>query len=203
MRKTTLDEKDTAILAERQAAILAESRIKQGDFIRFNDGVVMVVAHVWRDKNDNPKSIQPARGGSLYLGNGYMEFSGSPESGIDYSHFRATDETISGECWFFHHNYATAGGGIEVTASRHVWECDTESPEDYSKVYNMTQITQEYHDRTCNYWFLVYLGSSNHTAFTTAEQLTAWMEKNNLELTMPLVKVGEYQNQRLAKNESK
>ena len=40
MKNIPLDEKDSAILAQRQAAILQEKRMKQGDFIRFADGVV-------------------------------------------------------------------------------------------------------------------------------------------------------------------
>lgn len=190
-----MDTRDLEILKTRQAAILACDGIGQGDLIRFTDGVIMTVAHVWEDHH-----IQPAFlfAGSLYLGNGYMSFSGSLEDGIDFSHFTPTNETMTGgRVWFFHHDYATAGGGIDVQVKRKVWNCDTKSPEDYRKVYRLTQITPEYHERTCNYWYLVTLGGTSHTAFTTEQQLNAWLSRNKLRLTLPLVKVGEFQTQRL------
>jgi hypothetical protein len=126
----TKDEQDNAIAEERQAAFLNRQEIKSGDFIRFPDGTLKRVAHVWKDENDKPESIQPTmyeagRDWSFYLGEGWMSFSGSLNTGIAASHFRKTDELMQGTCWFFHHDYATAGGAVYYKINCRVWQCDT------------------------------------------------------------------------------
>lgn len=125
----TLDERDTAILNTRQAAFLACQEPKQGDFIRFADGTIKRIAHVWPDEQNRAEWIQPTDGkgdaGSFYLGEGYMSYSGSLNQGIDANRFTRANETMQGRCWFFHHDFARANGGVYVQINCPVWNCDT------------------------------------------------------------------------------
>lgn len=127
MDTTQLDQQDTEIRNTREAAILARLDPKQGDFIRFADGSIKRIAHVWKDENDNPLYIQPTlyRGdSSFYLGESYMSFSGSLDTGIDACHFARTNETMPGNVWFFRHDYARAHNGVYTTIQCPVWNCD-------------------------------------------------------------------------------
>jgi len=165
-----MNERDTAILAERQAQFLARKAPKAGDVIRFNDGKTARMAHVWAD------SIQPTisiRSGCFYLGGSYMEYSGGLESGIPMDKFTRTEETTEAPAWFFRNDHATAHNGIDVLVQCPVWECDAPAPENWHEVFWLAQITPERHEQTCNYWYLITKGGTSWTAFTTAEQLNA------------------------------
>lgn len=124
--RPTFDQQDAEILAQRQESILARKGPIQGDFIRFQDGSLKRIAHVWRDENDNPEYIQPTYydgDGSFYLGNGYMSYSGSLDTGIPWTMFAPTTETIPGHVWFFHHDYPRCQGGVQAKVNCHVWHC--------------------------------------------------------------------------------
>lgn len=125
-----MDERDHVILKERAAAFLARREVKQGDYIRFNDGVLRRVSHVWKDENNQPESVQTADarfGSSFYLGTGYMEFSGGLYSGIPAGTLTRTEELIDGACWFFHHDYVTAHNGVYGSIPCPVWNCSMEA----------------------------------------------------------------------------
>lgn len=122
-----LDQQDQSILQARQASFTAIAEPKQGDFIRFANGTIKRIAHVWADENGKAETIQPTmyRGdSSFYLGDGYMSFSGSLNTGIPAAKFHRTSETMPGSAWFFHHDYATAHNGVNVTVNCPVWECE-------------------------------------------------------------------------------
>ena len=129
-----LDERDEKILIERQAALNARSAaIKSGDFVRFADGKILQVSHVWLDGNDQPEAVQTSvshghKDSSFYLGQGYMSFSGGLFSSIPASKFIRTREAMVSGAWFFHHDYACAGGGKQVQVILPVWECSEQSP---------------------------------------------------------------------------
>ena len=138
-----LDERDQAIYDNRQAAFLdrkSESDIRQGDFIRFKDGALKRVAHVWKDIEGFEDSVQPtsARGnsGSFYIGGGWASFSGALDSSIPFSTFKKTNEFIpDGYFWFFHHDFAYAHNGVYVFMKTPVWECSA----DYEKHLEMNR----------------------------------------------------------------
>jgi hypothetical protein len=194
-KMSQLDERNQKILSDRQSAFLSDSTIKSGDFVRFVDGTLRRVSHVWTDARNKPDSIQTSTGGSFYIGNGYMSFSGGLYSGVDFAQFTRTDETMHGRCWFFDHDHARAGGGVEVEVLCPVWNC-AELPEVYPTYY-LTVLTQEQHDQTCNYWYTITKHSASHVAFTTLAQLEAWMKKNKVELTQPLTAPGTWSDQPL------
>ena len=120
-----LDERDNDILRERQIAFTARTKAKPGDFIRFPDGTIKRIAHVWTDENGKAEDIQPTTGSgdiSFYLGDGYMSYSGGLDQSIGACKFTRTGETMKGRAWFFHHDYAQAHNGIDVMVDCPVWE---------------------------------------------------------------------------------
>lgn len=123
-----MDEQDTQILARRQAQLDARTEAKAGDIIRFPDGTIKRMAHVWTDENGKAESIQPSShdGDSCcYLGEGgYQSYSGGLLPGIDARKFTRTTETMEGSAWFFHHDYARAHNGIDVKVTLPVWDCE-------------------------------------------------------------------------------
>ena len=193
-----LDERDTEIVNARQAAFLARKAPKQGDVIHFSDGKYARMAHVWED------GIQPTisiNSGSFYLGDGYMEYSGGLEPAIPMDKFHRTSQTMNAPAWIFHHGHVTAHNGIDVTVKCQVWECDAPAPENWHETLWLTQITPEYHQQTCNYWYLITKGGTSHAAFTTERELTAWLNQQGLKLTAALVPVGQYATQKLEKGQ--
>jgi hypothetical protein len=56
----------------------------------------------------------------------------------------------------------------------------------------VSSITQEHHDRTCGYWYLVSAGAMAHTAFADRDHLIQWMENRGLSLLGELAMAGTY-----------
>lgn len=50
----------------------------------------------------------------------------------------------------------------------------------------VTALTPEQHERTCNYWYTVTCGASAHTAFTTKAGLLRWLAERGLSLPAEL-----------------
>lgn len=119
----TFDDRDREILDERRAAYFERKGIQSGDFVRFSDGTLRRVSHVWTDEQYSPEIIQTSGGGdmSFYLGKGYMSFSGSLHPGLDAALFTPTDELMDGYAWFFHHDMSMAHNGVNVTVPCRVW----------------------------------------------------------------------------------
>lgn len=118
--KTVLDERNVSILAQRQARLDTRTGIGIGDFVM--DGKkALRVAHHWGD------SIQLTSGefgGSFYLGDTHVEFSGGLDSAIPIERFKSTDERRGGPVWFFSQNSARAHNGYETTAVFRVWRLE-------------------------------------------------------------------------------
>jgi hypothetical protein len=192
-----IDERDTAILEKRQAEFLKNDKPKQGDFIRFADGTLRRVTHVWTE-NNKPELCQTnenASDGSFYLGNGFMSYSGGLLSGVQADTLTRTQEIIKGAAWFFHHDFATAGGGVYITVDCPVWECSERAEK--IPVFYLTVLDAAMHERTCGYWYTITKRSTAHTAFATRRELENWLSTNNLKLTAPLTELGQYSGQYL------
>lgn len=107
----TFDDRDATILAKRAALLDAIPGPRVGDWIRFEDGSLYRISHlwVWGDPDDG---AQISEGGSWYLGEGYVSFSGALYPSIPLTTLTRTDETRPGSVWFFHHNVSGAGRGV-------------------------------------------------------------------------------------------
>lgn len=116
------DDKDAAILTERVATLDAVSGPRVGDYVIFLDGTERRISHIWGD-GQSTDSVQTSDGGSYYLGNGYVSMSGSLYSGVKPETLMDTGEKRDGSVWFFHHDYATAGGRVYTTMPFRVFRC--------------------------------------------------------------------------------
>lgn len=125
-----LDDFDKGIIHERVSAISDRfNRPHVGAWVRFADGVERRISHIWRDENGNAVSVQTSAGGSFYLGNGYLSFSGSLFTGITPDTLtRASEPSMKlGSLWIFHHDHSRAHNGVHSEARFAVWECSESS----------------------------------------------------------------------------
>lgn len=125
MGTTVIDERDAKILAQRAELLGLRTEPQQGDWVTFADGTERRVSHVWDFPADSegPRiySIQTSDGGSWYLGDGYVSFSGALHPGVSGDTFSDTGTTRPGAVWIFHHDYHTAHNGVEVEIDFRVW----------------------------------------------------------------------------------
>ena len=112
---THVDERDVDIMRARMALLDGMEAIRCGDYVRFPDGHYERVSHVWED------GVQTSNGGSWYLGNGYCSFSGGLNAVVSNDTLTLTDEIKPGMVWFFHHDYAGAGNGVDVIVPLRVY----------------------------------------------------------------------------------
>jgi len=113
-----LDDKDKAILAERQIGLDTKTYPKQGDWVKLPDGTYSRITHVF------PTVVQldTGRSGRFYLGEtGYCSYSGGLSSGVHAESLVRSDERKIGKVWFFHHNRSVAHNGLDAYAEFPVW----------------------------------------------------------------------------------
>lgn len=116
-----LDKTDQELLTLKISLWENKRYIKSGDFVRFKDGTLRRVSHVWQGDHGRPDFIQTSDRGSFYFGNGYMSFSGGLRPGLDASLFSLTNETIEGWAWFFSHDIRKANNAVNVKVPCQVW----------------------------------------------------------------------------------
>jgi hypothetical protein len=117
-----LDDRDKAILAVRVAAFNSTEGPRVGDYVRFADGVTRRISYVW------PDGIQTSDGGSFYLGNGCMSFSGTLYTHVPTETLTLTKETRDASAWFFHHDLWEAHNSVHVHVSVRVWISSATAP---------------------------------------------------------------------------
>lgn len=84
-------------------------RPRMGDFVRFPSGEIERFSHDWQDD----LQTSPLWAGSFYLGgHGNASFSGGLNPAIPFDSLTHSEQTMSGEFWFFHHNSPGAGRGV-------------------------------------------------------------------------------------------
>lgn len=119
----TLDERDQAMLDERQAAYLDRIGPQVGHWVSFADGTLRRISYVWDWSDPTELHVQTSDGGSFYLGHGYMSFSGGLYPSVPARTLRVTCLLKPGPAWFFHHDYAQAHNGVYVEVPCPVWDC--------------------------------------------------------------------------------
>lgn len=101
--------------------------IRVGDYIKENDTYIQVT-HIWYDDNEKQELLQTQDlnfgHGSFYLGNGYISYSGSLNTGYHTKNytFNLLDEKKQGVIWFFKRNIHTAHNGINFNMNFRVFE---------------------------------------------------------------------------------
>lgn len=128
LETTQLDEQDTEILLRRFHAFCDKHGPREGDYVRFSDGVMRRISFItpleWLPECD---SVQTSDSGSWYLGEGYCSFSGSLFLGVKRETLRDSGERKPGRVWFFHHDYRTAHNGVETEIDFRVFNCSESS----------------------------------------------------------------------------
>lgn len=118
-RRPEPDERDRDIIARRLAALDQDQGIHIGDYIDFADGVTRRLSHVWHDDY----GVQTSDGGSFYLGDGFVEFSGSLHRPVPHRTLTSTGERRPGGIWVFHHDWHEAGNGVHDVIPFRVYRC--------------------------------------------------------------------------------
>lgn len=116
------DARDLAILRERVAALNEHKGPRVGDYVRFADGVQRRISHLW---DGDP---QTSDAGRFYLDRHGCSFSGTLRPTVPASTLTATDETLDGMVWFFHHDIAQANGGVAATIPFRLYTCSLPAP---------------------------------------------------------------------------
>lgn len=120
---STLDERDRTIRDVRVAKLDTIQGPRCGDYVRFTCGTIMRISHLY------PDAFQVSAGGSWYLGDGYVSFSGGLFRGAPLDTLTRLDETKDGRCWFFHRDLWAAGNGLDTLVPFRVYACAVPSPE--------------------------------------------------------------------------
>ena len=113
------DAKDQTIADIRRAHRDRIEGPRLGDYVRFKTG------QVERFSNRLTSSLQtsPEKYGSYYLSDsGNTQFSGSLNPPIPLESLSLTEDSLSGEFWFFHHGEVGAHRGVRFTLPCRVYE---------------------------------------------------------------------------------
>lgn len=111
--------KNWDLFKERIKEYNKEYRAKVGEFLKFK-GRYIRFAYDWGNL------LQTTRGGSFYLGDGYCDFSGSLEHGIDKDKIELTSEIRNGRVWFFDSDIWGANRGVDFDMPFRVWKIKRE-----------------------------------------------------------------------------
>jgi hypothetical protein len=83
---------------------------------------------MWRDEDDRAFSAQTADGGSFYLGQSYVSFSGSLNQGVEPQTLTDTGRRMLGSVWFFHHDHRMAHNGVDTEIPFRIYRCSEVAP---------------------------------------------------------------------------
>lgn len=124
-----LDDEDRTILVSRNGR--ARERFGSplcGDYLRFSDGSIQRIAHVWHPKDwDTNPGVQPTcerfGSGRFHLdADGLLDYSGALDPIIPWNRLVRTTEIVPAHCWFFHHAWMKAHNGVDVACEVQVWD---------------------------------------------------------------------------------
>lgn len=120
-----VDARDLEIRAKRMELYERRDGPRVGDYVRFAGGTMARISAT--DIEDD--YFQPAGSNQrFYLGNGFIEFSGSLLRPMKRSTLVLTEETRSGSVWFFHHDFPGAGQGVDTTIPFRVYTSSEAAP---------------------------------------------------------------------------
>lgn len=119
--RIAFDAKDAVIFAARVAAWNLREGPRVGDFVRMPDNSLRRFTHDWGDaiQTTNPRLGDA----SFYLGDGYVDFSGSLDPAIRKDRLHLTEAIERGRFWMFHHGQTGARRGVHEYAPCRVYHC--------------------------------------------------------------------------------
>lgn len=195
---TTNDE----LLQIKLAKFNARQGPRTGDFLRLPEihpklGRYTRLTHDWGDTQQTG-----GMGGSYYLGNGWLSYSGGLDPGIKTADITPQIDEKPGSLWFFDKDISGAGRGVNYTAPMRVFGirdgANLDGIDELRCPFSLCVLDAAGHARTCNYWFTITKHAISETAFTTEAQLRGWLASNGMRLTQPLTQPGERSWQSLA-----
>lgn len=104
------------ILTERCNAYNEIIGPRVGDYLKLPYGIYTRFTYDWGDK------IQTGGGNGFYLGNGYISYSGSLDSGVKKSDIKQILEIKIGSVWFFNNDVKVAHNGHDTKMMFRVFE---------------------------------------------------------------------------------
>jgi hypothetical protein len=114
-----LDERDTMIATEIQAAYFTRLGPQVGDFVQCTDGLLRICF----DHGDHVQTT-PQLSGSYHATRQGLSYSGGLRGGPPKARLQRTLETRTGRAWFFHHGHRAAHNGVEFGLTCRVWRFD-------------------------------------------------------------------------------
>lgn len=108
MNQIVPDDRDKGIAILRKAEWDKLEGPRIGDFAAFPDGHLERFCQHWGD------AIQTSKGGSYYLGRGYVSMSGGCNPAIPLERIFNSGQTRLGNFWFFHHDVSQAHSDVGV-----------------------------------------------------------------------------------------
>lgn len=125
----TLDDRDQTIVASRVELLDADTDPRCGDYVEFSDGVTRRISHVFpREWGPEWSAVQTSDGGSFYLGDGYVSYSGGLYPAVPMDSLTLTPDHRDGSAWVFHHNHRMAHNGVDFVVPFRVYTCDRPAP---------------------------------------------------------------------------
>jgi hypothetical protein len=124
-----LKDRDKQIYESRKKKYSKIKGIRIGDYVRFPNGYMSRVTHIWEDGHIQAGG---SSGGQYYFGDGYISYSGSLSDGFSFNNVivnKSSDYKI-GSVWFFHNGFATAGGGVDTYM--------------YFRIFDITPVVDDY-----------------------------------------------------------
>lgn len=122
---SSLDRKDHEILVSSVVELHKREGIRVGDFIRYADGAMRRVAHIWDDGAGNALEIQPTDGGSFHLSpSGSVSFSGGLHRSIPAESLTDSGQHAHGAVWFFHHDIWGKDRGVNAGVTFRIYDTE-------------------------------------------------------------------------------
>lgn len=121
------DDQDRGIVMVRFAKLLRDGTPQVGDWIDYPNDVRRRISHIWPASEGYPMQFQTSDGGSWYMGDGYVSFSGSLFVSMPGSTLTASDEWRDGHVWIFHHDHHQADNSKTTQIPFRVWRCSDDA----------------------------------------------------------------------------
>jgi len=115
--------------ARRLLAFDEEPDVRIGDYVDFADGVTRRVSHVFPREWGGDYGVQTSDGGSFYLDEGFVSFSGSLYRPIPHRTLTQTEQQRPGRVWIFHHDWPERDNGVHDEIPFRVYACTEEAPD--------------------------------------------------------------------------
>jgi len=128
MTVTYLSSRDFEIMLSRQTALYQRETPGEGDWVIFADGVERRISYTWPD-GVQTSGYNGGDGGSYYLGEGYVSYSGPLFGTVPTATLRRDSLGYrAGRVWFFHNDVHMAHNGVDTLAWFKVWRCSEVAP---------------------------------------------------------------------------